>query len=127
MKNTIQSILIAWVLFMYGYLYAKAEYTPYEPPDNFDDSLFYIVEAIVFVLVSLYGIYSNNDKNFKYAWTTLAVFFLIRLIWEIKAAIYGLNVNEIKAVVMLFRVDAVATFIITYLPFLNKLKSKWLR
>ena len=102
---------------MYGYLYAVADYTPYEPPDKFYDSLFYIVEATVFVLVSLYGIYSNNDKNFKYAWIVLAIFFLIRWIWEIKAAIFGLNINEIKAAVILFRIDAAATFIITYMPF----------
>lgn len=128
-----QDLLIVTICFQFEVFYGTADFTKLtEAPQNIWDKTWYVVEGFTYAAFASYFALRKSAWNYVVAWSMLAVFLLIRAIWEIYAVRHGWDVNMKIAAAILFTLISFICFIIIVLPYLKKIwqllqrLGKWL-
>lgn len=125
-KYQVQNMTISFLLTNFVFFYAYADFKHYTPKQqNFWDALWYVVEAWLYVLFSLVFTALNFKKSYRAIWAILTFFLSIRAIWTISAVIFGVSVNEKKAMAAMFCLTFLTICIIALYPQIMKIINLW--
>ena len=117
-----QIATIAFTLLFFGWDATTINYTSFtDSPPNVSDKIWYLGEAILFLLFSLCFVNLNDKGIYKQSWLLVALFLVIRTIWTIIWITFGLSANMSIAQTGLFAVVFASIFCITFLPFIRRI------
>lgn len=121
-KIICQELLVTFLVFQFLVLYGTADYSDStKAPIEIWDKIWYVGEALNYALFASYFAARSKDVNLGVVWKLLALFLILRLIWEIWAVIYGWNVNMKIAMAIFFTIISCISFLIISLPYLKKI------